>query len=95
MYLGAKELIEEKSEISFARVIGIGRRRSGRVVGIIVRILRWPRGMASIRIGVARLVPRFIQVRELGHSYKVAPTYGNHVAERLGIKIDEIMRKAA
>jgi catalase len=51
--------------------------------------------MASIRIGVARLVPRFIQVRQLGHSYKVDPTYGNHVAERLGIKIDEIMRKAA
>jgi catalase len=45
--------------------------------------------------GALKTVPRFIQVRQIGHFYKAAPEYGNQVAERLGIKIDEIMGKVA
>ena len=45
--------------------------------------------------GALKTVPRFIQVRQMGHFYKADPNYGGQVAERLGIKIDEIMSKVA
>ncbi len=40
-------------------------------------------------------VPRFIQVRQLGHFYRADPEYGSRVANSLGINVDEIISKAA
>ena len=42
-----------------------------------------------------RAVPRFIQVRQLGHFLKADPDYGSRVAAGLSIRIDEIIGKAA
>lgn len=46
-------------------------------------------------VGALKTVPRFIQVRQIGHFYQADPEYGNHVANRLGIDIDEIIDKVA
>jgi catalase len=37
-----------------------------------------------------KTVPRFIQVRQLGHFFKADPEYGSRVAAGLGIPVDEI-----
>jgi catalase len=37
-----------------------------------------------------KTVPRFIQVRQLGHFFKADPDYGARVAAGLGIPLDEI-----
>jgi catalase len=43
-----------------------------------------------------KTVPRFIQLRQLGHFFKADPDYGARVATILGISVDEIDgRKAA
>jgi catalase len=46
-------------------------------------------------LGPLKTVPRFIQLRQVGHFYKADPDYGSRVAEGLGIKIDEIIGKVA
>jgi catalase len=46
-------------------------------------------------VGALKMVPRFILVRQIGHFYKADPEYGSHVADRLGIKIDEIGKAAS
>ena len=46
-------------------------------------------------VGALKVVPRFIQVRQIGHFYKADADYGGRVAEGLGIKVDEIIGKAA
>ena len=40
-------------------------------------------------------IPRFIQVRQMGHFYKADPDYGVRVGAGLGIDINEIIGKAA
>lgn len=45
--------------------------------------------------GALKTVPRFVQLRQIGHFYKADPDYSGRVAESLGIKIDEIIGKAA
>jgi catalase len=46
-------------------------------------------------VSVLKTVPRFIQVRQIGHFYKADADYGSRVASGLGIGIDEIIGKAA
>ena len=46
-------------------------------------------------VGALKTVPRFIQVRQVGHFYKADADYGGRVAEGLGVKIDEIIGRAA
>jgi catalase len=45
--------------------------------------------------GALKTVPRYIQVRQIGHFFKADPDYGRFVAEGLGIKMHEIIGKAA
>lgn len=40
-------------------------------------------------------VPRFIQLRQIGHFYKADPDYGIRVAHGLAINIHEIIGKVA
>lgn len=44
---------------------------------------------------VASRLPKFIQVRQLGHVYQADPEYGGRVAAGLGISMDDVMGKAA
>jgi catalase len=46
-------------------------------------------------VSVLMAVPRYILLRQLGHFYRADPDYGSRVADRLGIGVDEIIRKAA
>lgn len=46
-------------------------------------------------VGALKPVPRFIQVRQIGHFYQADPDYGGRVAEGLGIKLDEVIGKVA
>jgi catalase len=46
-------------------------------------------------VGALQPVPRRIQLRQIGHFYKADPDYGAQVASGLGIKLDEIIGKAA
>jgi catalase len=46
-------------------------------------------------VGALKTVPRFIQLRQIGHFYKADADYGGRVAEGLGIKIDEVIGKVA
>jgi catalase len=46
-------------------------------------------------VAALKPVPRFIQIRQIGHFCKADPAYGSRVAEGLGIGIDEILGKAA
>jgi catalase len=46
-------------------------------------------------VGALKTVPRFIQLRQIGHFCKADADYGGHVAEGLGIKIDEFIGKVA
>ena len=46
-------------------------------------------------VGALKPVPRFIQVRQIGHFYKADPDYGSRVAAGLGIGIDEVIGKMA
>ena len=46
-------------------------------------------------VGALMPVPKFIQVRQLGHFYQADPEYGGRVAAGLGISMDEVMGKAA
>ena len=40
-----------------------------------------------------KLVPKFIQLRQISHFYKADPDYGLGVAKGLGISIDEVLGK--
>jgi catalase len=42
-----------------------------------------------------KTVPRFIQLRQVGHFYRADPDYGSRVANGLEISINEIIGKAA
>ncbi|MDO8413418.1 MAG: catalase [Gallionellaceae bacterium] len=44
-------------------------------------------------VGAMQGVPRFIQIRQLGHFYKADKEYGNGVAVGLGIPMDEVIGK--
>jgi catalase len=46
-------------------------------------------------VGALKPVPKFIQVRQIGHFYKADPDYGGRVAAGLGIPMDESIGKAA
>ena len=46
-------------------------------------------------VGALKLVPKFIQERQIGHFYKADPDYGSRVAAGLGISMDEVIGKAA
>ena len=46
-------------------------------------------------VSVLKTVPRFIQLRQIGHFFKADADYGTRVAEGLGIKTGEIAGKAA
>ena len=46
-------------------------------------------------VGAMKDVPKFIQVRQIGHFYKADPEYGSRVAQGLGIGIQEVIGKAA
>ncbi len=46
-------------------------------------------------VGALKPVPRFIQVRQIGHFYQADADYGSRVARGLGINIDEVVTKAA
>jgi len=41
------------------------------------------------------VVPAFIQERQVAHFYKANPEYGSKFAVGLGLKVDEVMKKAA
>ena len=45
--------------------------------------------------GALKVVPRFIQVRQIGQFCKADPDYGGHVAEGLGVKIDDTIGETA
>jgi catalase len=45
-------------------------------------------------VDALKTVPRFIQVRQIGHFYKADSEYGSRVADGLGIKIDEMGKVA-
>jgi catalase len=45
--------------------------------------------------GALKTVPRFIQLRQIGHFYRADPDYGRRVAARLGIEIGDAVGKAA
>lgn len=44
-------------------------------------------------VGALKPVPRFIQLRQLGHFHKADPDYGSRVAHGLDIRINEISRQ--
>lgn len=46
-------------------------------------------------ISALNTVPRFIQVRQIGHFYKADPDYGIRVDHGLAINIHEIIGKVA
>ncbi len=46
-------------------------------------------------VGALKPVPRFIQVRQIGHFYKADADYGGRVAAGLGIEIDEVIGSVA
>jgi catalase len=46
-------------------------------------------------LGPMLMLPRFTQLRQIGHFYKADPDYGGCAAKGLGISIDEIIGKAA
>jgi catalase len=41
------------------------------------------------------MLPRFVQVRQIGHFYRANRDYGSRVANGLGIFMNEIIGKAA
>jgi catalase len=45
--------------------------------------------------GPVLMLPRFIQIRQIGHFCRANPDYGGCAAKGLGISIDEIIGKAA
>lgn len=46
-------------------------------------------------VGALKPVPKFIQLRQIGHFHKADPEYGSRVAGGLGIDIQEVIGKAA
>jgi catalase len=51
--------------------------------------------LAANLAAALKSVPRFIQVRQIGHFFKADAAYGTAVADGLGIRMDEVMGKAA
>jgi catalase len=46
-------------------------------------------------VGALKPVPKFIQLRQIGHFYEADPEYGSRVAAGLGVDIREVLGKAA